>query len=78
VKIPTLSCKTPRDGLVLSTVFFLNGLVLLLCGRFLAPDALYLPGLLQTLGLVLMPFAAVILVSALRLLATAAAPRDPD
>ena len=73
----TLSCKTPRDGMIVSAAFFLTGAVPILCGRYLAPEALYLPQLLQSLGLLLMPCAEVILVSALRLLGEPVGLQDP-
>ena len=66
VNLPNLSCKTRRDGAMVSAVFFTTGLVLILCGRYLAPQQLFLPQILQSVGWLLLPFAPIVLVSSLR------------
>lgn len=58
-----LGCKTLREGVLVSTIFFVGGLLLTLAGRHVVPDLLHMNHVVLLLGFVLLLLAPVVLVS---------------
>jgi hypothetical protein len=58
-----LSCKTMRDGLIVSGFFLVTALCLLLAGRFLIPPVYLLPQITFGLAVLLLIFSPIILIS---------------
>ena len=62
-RLLVLGCKTMREGVVASAVFFVSGVLMMLAASYVVPDIAYLKHITMLLGLVLMLFAPIILVS---------------
>jgi hypothetical protein len=58
-----LGCKTMRDGVVVSAIFFVAALLLFMAVRFVLPDLAYLQQIVLFFALVLIILAPVVLVS---------------
>lgn len=58
-----LSCKTMRDGLVVSGFFLVTALCLLIAVRYLVPPIFYLPQITTGLAVLLLLLSPVILIS---------------
>ncbi len=59
-----LGCKTMRDGVVVSSIFFLGSVLLFLAARYVVPDTIPMVGHIVLLfALVLVVMAPVILIS---------------
>ena len=63
MKFVALGCKSLRDGILVSSVFFLASLTLLLSARYLVPTIWHLPKIVSGMGIVLLLFALFILIS---------------
>lgn len=63
MKLLVLGCKTLREGVVASAIFFLAAVLMILAGRYVVPDVLQAPYLVMALGLFMLLLAPVILVS---------------
>jgi hypothetical protein len=62
-----LGCKTMRDGVAVSAIFFAAALLLFLAARFVIPGILYAQQIVLLLALVLIALAPVVLISTFRL-----------
>ena len=62
-KLLVLGCKTMREGVVVSAVFFLGAILLFLAARHVVPDVGSMQTIVLGLALVLMVMAPVVLVS---------------
>ncbi|QEP42870.1 hypothetical protein D5085_06860 [Ectothiorhodospiraceae bacterium BW-2] len=62
-KLLLLGCETMREGVIVSFVFFILGILMVLAGAHLVPDWLYMNFVVLLLGFLLVLFAPVILVS---------------
>ncbi|MFB1489664.1 MULTISPECIES: hypothetical protein [unclassified Thiocapsa] len=58
-----LGCRTMREGVVVSAIFFVAALLLFLAVRFVLPDLAYLQQIVLFFALVLIILAPVVLVS---------------
>ncbi|EGV19048.1 hypothetical protein [Thiocapsa marina] len=58
-----LGCRTMRDGVVVSAIFFVAALLLFMAVRFVLPDLAYLQQIVLFFALVLIILAPVVLVS---------------
>jgi hypothetical protein len=58
-----LGCKTMRDGVVVSFVFFIAAILLFAAATHIVPDVAYAPQIVLLLALVLIILAPVILIS---------------
>lgn len=58
-----LACKTMRDGLIVSGFFLITAVTLLASARYLVPPIWLLPEITTGLGVFLLIFAPVILIS---------------
>jgi len=62
-RLLVLGCKTMREGVVASAVFFVSGVLMMLAASHVVPDFAYLQHIAMLLGLILMLFAPIILIS---------------
>ena len=62
-RLLVLGCKTMREGVVASSVFFVAGVLMMLAATYVVPDVAYLKHIAMFLGLVLMLFTPIILIS---------------
>lgn len=62
-KLLVLACKTMREGVMVSSIFFLGAVVMIASAVFLIPEIWYFKQIILFLGLVLMLFAPIILIS---------------
>ncbi|HSO83451.1 hypothetical protein [Thiocapsa sp.] len=58
-----LGCRTMRDGVVVSAIFFVAALLLFMAVRYVLPDLAYLQQIVLFFALVLIILAPVVLVS---------------
>jgi len=63
VKLLVLGCKTLREGVVVSAIFFIGGLLLTLAAQHVVPDMLHMNLAVLLLGFVLFLLAPIVLVS---------------
>lgn len=63
MKLLVLGCKTLREGVVVSAIFFIGGLLLTLAAKYVVPDMLHMNHAVLLLGFVLLLLAPVVLVS---------------
>jgi hypothetical protein len=63
MKLLVLGCKTLREGVVVSAIFFVGGLLLTMAARYAMPDMLHLDKVVLLLGFVLLLLAPIVLVS---------------
>ena len=63
MKLLVLGCKTLREGVLVSVVFFVGGLLLTLAAQHVVPDMLHMNHAVLLLGFVLLLLAPVVLVS---------------
>ncbi|MEA3277620.1 MAG: hypothetical protein U9Q81_20515 [Pseudomonadota bacterium] len=73
MKLAALGCKTLRDGIIVSFIFFLAAIAMILAGRFVVPNIAYMPQVIVILGLILLVMAPFILIATYL---HTAAPRD--
>jgi hypothetical protein len=73
-----LGCKTMKDGILVSGVFFAMAVGLILLARTLVPDVAYMPDVVMGLGMLLLCFAPLILLGTwLRSATSEHGPNDP-
>ena len=63
MKLLVLGCKTMREGVVVTAVFLIVGIVMTLAGVKVVPDFAYMKHIVMLVGFLLMLFAPVILIS---------------
>ena len=63
MKLLALGCKTMREGVLASSIFFLAGVLMILAGTRLVPDVAYMQHIVLLIGFLLLLFAPVILIS---------------
>ncbi len=59
----SIGCKTFRDGVTTSFVFFITGLCLVMSGIWVMPEIWYLPHIIIFVGILILLMAPVILVA---------------
>lgn len=62
-KLLVLGCETMREGVVVTAIFLVVGIVLILAGINVVPDFAYMKHIVLLVGFLLLLFAPVILVS---------------
>lgn len=62
-KLLVLGCNTMREGVVVTAIFLVVGIVMILAGINIVPDFAYMKHIVMAIGFFLMLFAPVILVS---------------
>ena len=63
MKLLALGCKTMREGVLASAVFFGAGVLMILAGTRVLPDIAYMQHIALLIGFLLLLFAPVILIS---------------
>lgn len=63
MKILVLGCKTLREGVVVSAVFFVGGVLLTLSAQHIVPDFIHMNLVVLMLGFVLLLLAPIVLIS---------------
>lgn len=63
MKILSLGCKTMKEGVLASAVFFIAAILMILAGTRIVPDILYIQHIVVALGLLLLLLAPIILLS---------------
>ena len=63
MKILLLGCKTMREGVLVSAIFFVAAVLMILAGNYVVPDAAYMRHIVMAVGLLLLLLAPVVLVS---------------
>ena len=63
MKLLVLGCKTLREGVLVSSIFFVGGLLLTLAAQHVVPDLLHMNHAVLLLGFVLLLLAPIVLVS---------------
>ena len=63
MKLLVLGCKTMREGVVVTAIFLIVGIVMTLAGAKVVPDFAYMKHIVMLVGFLLMLFAPVILIS---------------
>jgi len=63
MKLLVLGCKTMREGVVVTAIFLIVGIVMTLAGVKVVPDFAYMKHIVMLVGFLLMLFAPVILIS---------------
>jgi hypothetical protein len=63
MKLMVLGCKTLREGVVVSAVFLVGGLLLTLAAQHIVPAMLHMNRVVLFLGFVLLLLAPIVLVS---------------
>jgi hypothetical protein len=77
MKLLKLGCKTLREGVVVSVIFFVGGLLLVLAAQHAMPATLHLDLIVLLAGFVLLLMAPAVLLSTF-LLSILSDPRDTD
>ncbi len=58
-----IGCSTMREGVIVSTIFFLAGILMILAGIKIVPDIFYMQQIVMFAGLILLLFAPLILIT---------------
>ena len=58
-----LGCKTMREGVIVTIIFFIAGILFTLAGANLVPEVWYLNLIIVLVGFILLLFAPIILIS---------------
>jgi uncharacterized membrane protein len=58
-----IGCKTMREGVVVSSIFFLAGILMILAGSNIVPEIYYMQHITLLAGLILLLFAPLILIA---------------
>ena len=58
-----IGCKTMREGVVVATIFFFAGILMILAGTKIIPDIFYMQQIVMFSGLLLLLFTPLILIS---------------
>lgn len=62
-KLLILGCKTLREGVLVSAVFFIGAVLLMIAAQKIVPEVWHMQHLVMAFGLVLMLLAPVVLIS---------------
>jgi len=63
MKLLSLGCETMREGVILSFVFFILGMLFILAGVHFIPPIINLPHVVIFIGFLLLLFSPIILIS---------------
>lgn len=63
MKLLVLGCKTLREGVLVSVIFFLAGIATILASQYVVPDILHMNLVVLLLGFLLVLLAPIVLVS---------------
>lgn len=63
MKLLVLGCKTLREGVLVSAVFFVGGVLLALAAQYVVPDLLHMNHAVLLLGFVLLLLSPIVLIS---------------
>jgi hypothetical protein len=63
MKALALGCETMREGVVVTFVFFILGMLFILAGANIVPQVFNLPHIMMFIGFLLLLFSPVILIS---------------
>ncbi|MES9942031.1 MAG: hypothetical protein ABW105_06565 [Candidatus Thiodiazotropha sp. 6PLUC1] len=58
-----IGCKTMREGVLVSSIFFIAGILMILAGTNVVPDLFYMQQVVMFAGLLLLLFAPLILIA---------------
>ena len=58
-----IGCKTMREGVLVSAIFFIAGILMILAGNNIVPDIYYMQHIAMLAGLILLLFAPLILIA---------------
>ncbi|RLJ16624.1 hypothetical protein DJ030_15885 [bacterium endosymbiont of Escarpia laminata] len=58
-----IGCKTMREGVIVSTIFFFAGVLMIMTGLRVVPDIFYMQQIVMFAGLLLLLFAPLILIT---------------
>ena len=58
-----IGCKTMREGVLVSAIFFVAGILMILAGNNIVPDIYYMQHIAMLAGLILLLFAPLILIA---------------
>lgn len=78
MKLLVLGCKTLREGVVVSTIFFVGGVLIALAAQHVMPDWLHLDMVALLLGFVLLLLSPIVLISTFLLSVLPGIERDSD
>jgi len=63
MKILSLGCKTMREGVLASSIFFIAGVLMILAGTRIVPEIFYMQHIVIALGMLLLLLAPIVLIS---------------
>jgi len=63
MKLLILGCKTLREGVLVSAIFFIGGVLLALAAQYVVPDLLHMNHAVLLLGFVLLLLSPIVLIS---------------
>lgn len=63
MKLLVLGCKTLREGVLVSAIFFIGGVLLALAAQYVIPDLLHMNHAVLLLGFILLLLSPIVLVS---------------
>ena len=78
MKLLVLGCKTLREGVVVSTIFLIGGVLIALAAQHVLPGWLHLDLIALLLGFVLLLLSPVVLISTFLLSVLPGVERDSD
>lgn len=58
-----IGCTTMREGVLVTTIFFFSGILMILAGTKIVPDIFYMQHVVMFAGLLLLLFAPLILIA---------------
>lgn len=58
-----IGCSTMREGVIVATIFFFAGILMILAGIKIVPDLFYMQQVVMFAGLILLLFAPLILIT---------------
>ncbi|MES9833109.1 MAG: hypothetical protein ABW139_12810 [Candidatus Thiodiazotropha sp. DIVDIV] len=58
-----IGCKTMREGVLVTSIFFIAGILMILAGSNVVPDLFYMQQVVMFAGLLLLLFAPLILIA---------------
>ena len=63
MKVLSLGCKTMREGVLASSIFFIAGVLMILAGTRIVPAIFYMQHIVIALGMLLLLLAPIVLIS---------------
>ena len=63
MKMLALGCDTMREGVIVTFVFFILGMLFILAGAYIIPHVFNIPNILMFIGFLLLLFSPVVLIS---------------